>query len=175
MVLNFEQKKTIVSEVAEVAKNALSAVVADYRGLSVAELTDLRSKARSMGVYLRVVRNTLAKRAFSETDFACLHEVLTGPLIFAFTQEEPGAAAKLMHDFVKDHDALEVKALVISGKLLPVSELKTVAKLPSRDEAIATLMSAMNATITQFVRTVAEPHAKLVRTLAAIRDKKQAA
>ena len=175
MALNFEQKKTIVNEVAAVAKNALSAVVADYRGLTVAQLTDLRGKAREMGVYLRVIRNTLARRALENTDFACLHEALSGPLIFAFTQEEPGACAKLMRDFVVDHEALEVKALAINGKLLPVSELNTIAKLPSRDEAIATLMSVMKATITQFVRTIAEPHTKLVRTMAAVRDKKQAA
>jgi len=175
VALNLEQKKTIVSEVAGVAKNALSAVAADYRGLTVAEMTDLRIKAREMGVYLRVIRNTLARRAVEGTDFACLHESLTGPLIFAFTQEEPGAAAKLMYDFIKDHEVLEVKALAINGKLLPVSELAAIAKLPSRDEAIATLMSVMTATITQFVRTMAEPHAKLVRTMAAVRDKKQAA
>ena len=175
MALNLEQKKTIVNEVASVAKNALSAVIADYRGLTVAELTDLRGKAREMGVYLRVIRNTLARRAVSGTDFACLHEALAGPLIFAFTQEEPGAAAKLVRDFVKDHEMLKVKALVINGKLLPVSELNTIAKLPSRDEAIAMLMSVMKATVTQFVRTMAEPHAKLVRIMAAVRDKKQAA
>lgn len=175
MALNFEQKKTIVSEVANVAENALFAVVADYRGLTVAQLADLRGKAREMGVYLRVIRNTLARRALENTDFACLHEALSGPLIFAFTQKEPGACAKLMRDFAVDHEALEVKALAINGKLLPVSELNTIAKLPSRDEAIATLMSIMKATITQFVRTIAEPHAKLVRTMAAVRDKKQAA
>jgi large subunit ribosomal protein L10 len=175
VALNLEQKKAIVDEVANVAKNALSAVVADYCGLTVAELTDLRGKARDMGVYLRVIRNTLARRALEDTDFACLHEALSGPLIFAFTQKEPGAAAKLMRDFIKDHEILEVKALAINGKLLPVSELNTIAKLPSGDEASAILMSVMKATITQFVRTIAEPHAKLVRTMAAVRDKKQAA
>ena len=175
MALNLEQKKAIVSEVAEVASDALSAVVANYRGLTVAELSDLRVKARDMNVYLRVVRNTLAKRALEGTEFSCLHEVLFGPLIFAFSRKEPGAAAKLMHDFAKDHEILEVKALVINGQLLPASELHVIAKLPSRDEAIAALMLVMNATITQFVRTLAEPHAKLVRIMAAVRDKKQAA
>ena len=175
MALDLEQKKVIVSEVAEVASDALSAVVANYRGLTVAELNDLRIKARSMDVYLRIVRNTLVKRALEGTEFNCLHEVLFGPLIFAFSRKEPGAAAKLMRDFAKDHEILEVKALVINGQLLPASELNAIAKLPSHDEAIATLMSVMNATITQFVRTLVEPHAKLVRTMAAVRDKKQAA
>lgn len=175
MALNLEQKKAIVAEVAEVAKSALSAVIADYRGLTVAELNDLRVKARDSGVYLRVVRNTLAKRALENTEFSCLHESLIGPLVFAFSREEPSAAARLMRDFVKDHEILEVKALAIGGQMLPASELQTVAKLPSRDEAIASLMAVMQAPIAKLVRTLAEPHAKLVRTLAAVRDKKQAA
>jgi large subunit ribosomal protein L10 len=175
VVLNFEQKKVIVSEINKVATNALSAVVADYRGLTVAEMTDLRIKARNNSVYLRVIRNTLAKRALEGTEFTCLQEALGGPLVFAFAHEEPGAAAKLFRDFAKDHEALEVKALVVSGQLLPASELDKVAKLPSRDEAIAMLLSVMQAPITKFVRTLAEPHAKLVRTVAAVRNQKEAA
>jgi large subunit ribosomal protein L10 len=175
VALNLEQKKAIVAEVTEVAKDALSAVIADYRGLTVAELNDLRVKARDSGVYLRVVRNTLAKRALENTEFSCLHESLTGPLIFAFSREEPSAAARLMRDFVKDHEILEVKALAIGGQMLAASELQAVAKLPKRDEAIASLMAVMQAPITKFVRTLNEPHAKLVRVLAAVRDKKQAA
>lgn len=175
MALNFEQKKAIVAEMADIASKALSAVVSDYRGLTVAEVTELRKKARESNVELRVVRNTLAKRAIAETEFKCLAEVLTGPLILAFAKEEPGAAARVIQDFIKDHDALEVKALALGGKLLSASALKTIASLPSRNEAIASLMSVMKAPMSKFVRTCAEPHAQLVRIIAAIRDKKQAA
>ena len=174
MALNLEQKKVIVAEVSAVAANALSAVAADYRGLTVSEVTELRSKARERGVVLRVVRNTLARRALENTDFDCMRDVLTGPLVLAFSQNEPGAAAKLFKDFMKEHEKLEVKALAISGQLLGAKDLDVVAKLPTRDEAIAILMSVMKAPVEKFVRTLAEPHAKLVRTIAAIRDKQAA-
>jgi len=173
VALNLEQKKAIVSEVAEVAANALSAVIADYRGLTVAEMTALRSKARESGVYLRVVRNSLAKRAVENTAFACLHDVLTGPLVFAFSKEEPGAAARLIKDFIKEHENFEVKALAISGQLLAAKDIDQIAKLPSRDEALVLLLSVMQAPITKLVRTLAEPQAKFVRVVAAIRDQKQ--
>lgn len=175
MPLTLEQKKVIVSEVAEAASQALSAVVADYRGLTVVEMTELRAKARELNVYMRVVRNTLARRAMEGSDFACLQEKLTGPLILAFSKTEPGAAARLIRDFVKDHASLEVRALAVGGQLLSSEQLEAVAKLPTRDEAISMLMSVMQAPIGKFVRTLAEPHAKLVRTLAAVRDKKQQA
>lgn len=175
MALNFEQKKAIVAEMEGIAKKAISAVASDYRGLTVAEMTMLRQKARDANVTVRVIRNKLARRAFADTDFSCMSDVLTGPMLMAFSVEEPGAAAKLIKDFVKEHEALEVKALALSGQLLMASDLDKVAKLPSRDEAIATLMSVMKAPITKFVRTCAEPHAKLVRTIAAVRDKKSAA
>lgn len=175
MTLNLEKKRAIVAEMAEVASNAISAVASDYRGLTVAEMTELRKKAREANVYLRVVRNTLARRAFFETDFACLSEILTGPLVLAFSREEPSAAARLIKEFIKEHEQLEVKALALNGKLFMASDLERVASLPSRDEAIAMLMSVMKAPIAKFVQTCAEPHAKFVRTVAAVRDKKQAA
>lgn len=173
MALRLEDKKAIVAEVAEVATNALSVVAADYRGLPVANMTKLRADARKAGVYMRVVRNTLARRAFEGTEFACMNDALVGPLLLAFSQHEPGAAAKLIRDFMKTNDKLAVKALAIGGKLLDAKQLDTVAKLPNKEEAIATLMAVMNAPITKFVRTLAEPHAKLVRTIAAVRDQKQ--
>lgn len=175
MALKLEDKKVIVAEVAEVAKSAYSAVAAEYRGLSVAEMTELRSKAREGGVYLRVVRNTLARRAVEGTDFACMQDILVGPLVLAFSREEPGAAARVIKDFAKDHKKLEVKAVSISGKLLPASELEALAKMPTYEQAISTLMSVMKAPISKFVRTLAEPHAKLVRTVAAVREQKEAA
>jgi len=173
VALRLEDKKAIVAEVAEVATNALSVVAADYRGLPVANMTKLRADARKAGVYMRVVRNTLARRAFEGTEFACMSDALVGPLLLAFSQHEPGAAAKLIRDFMKTNDKLAVKALAIGGKLLDAKQLDTVAKLPNKEEAIATLMAVMNAPITKFVRTLAEPHAKLVRTIAAVRDQKQ--
>lgn len=173
MALRLEDKKAIVAEVAEVATNALSVVAADYRGLPVTNMTKLRADARKAGVYMRVVRNTLARRALEGTEFECLKEILVGPLLLAFSQHEPGAAAKLLRDFMKTNEKLEVKALAIGGRLLDAEQLDAVAKLPNKEEAIATLMSVMKAPISKFVRTLAEPHAKLVRTIAAVRDQKQ--
>lgn len=175
MTLRLEDKQAIVAEVGEVAQNALSAVTAEYRGLSVGEMSQLRVQARSSGVYLRVVRNTLARRALEGTGFACLQDTLVGPLLLAFSQQEPGAAARLIKTFSKQNEKLQVKALAFGGQLLPVNELDKLASLPTRDEAIATLMAVMKAPITKLIRTLAEPHAKLVRTVAAVRDQRQAA
>ncbi|MES2141535.1 MAG: 50S ribosomal protein L10 [Pseudomonadota bacterium] len=175
MTLRLEDKQAIVAEVGEVAKSALSAVTAEYRGLSVGEMSKLRVQARSSGVYLRVVRNTLARRALEGTDFVCLQDTLVGPLLIAFSQQEPGAAARLIKAFTKQNEKLVVKALAFDGQLLPVNEIDKLASLPTRDEAIATLMAVMKAPITKLVRTLAEPHAKLVRTVAAVRDQRQAA
>jgi large subunit ribosomal protein L10 len=174
VVLKLEDKKTIVNEVSGVAKQALSLVAAEYSGITVDQLTNLRKSARNSGVYMRVVRNTLARRALEGTQFACIQEKLVGPLLLAFSNEDPGAAARLIKDFVKTNEKLKVKALAIDGQLLPPEGLNQLASLPTRDQAIALLMSVMNAPITKFVRTLAEPHAKLVRTIAAVRDQKQA-
>lgn len=175
MVLKLEDKKAIVSEVAAVAKQAVSLIAAEYSGLTVSQLTGLRKSAREAGVYMRVVRNTLARRALEGTQFACMQQTLVGPLLLAFSTEDPGAAARLIKDFVKENEKLKVKALAIDSQLLPPEGLSKLASLPTRDEAIAQLMSVMKAPITKLVRTMAEPHAKLVRTLAAIRDAKQSA
>lgn len=175
MTLRLDDKKAIVAEVTKIAKQATAVVAAEYAGLTVAQLTALRQSARESGVYMRVVRNTLASRAFEGTSFACMQSALVGPLLLAFSQEEPSAAARLVRDFAKTCDKLKVKALSVEGKLLPPSELAALASLPTRPEAISQLMSVMQAPITKFVRTLVEPHSKLVRTIAAIRDKKQAA
>lgn len=175
MVLKLENKKEIVAEVSSIAADSVAAVVAYYSGLTVAEMTDLRVKARQSGVYLRVVRNTLARRAVVDTEFECLNDSLTGPVVLAFSREEPSAAARLVRDFSKDHDKLEVKVLAVGGDLYEAAQLAVIAKLPTKDEAIAQLMSVMQAPITKFVRTLNEPTAKLVRTFAALRDQKAAA
>ena len=174
MALRLAQKQAIVAEVNEAAASALSAVLSDYRGLTVEEMTALRAKARASGVYLKVIRNSLAKRALEGTDYECLDEALVGPTMLAFSQEEPGSAARLLKDYAKDHDALEVKALSIGGQLLAADEIDRIAKLPTLDEARAMLMSVMLAPITKLARTLNEVPGKLVRTLAAIRDSKEA-
>ena len=175
MPLNLEQKKAVVAEVAEVASNAYSAVAAEYRGLTVEEMTELRAQARKSGVYLRVVKNTLARKAVEDTDFACMQEGMVGPLVIAFSQEDPGSAARVVGDFAKEHEKLEVKLVSIGGKLLPPEEIKTLAKMPTYDEAIAQLMSVMQAPVAKLARTINEVPGKLVRTLAAVRDAKEAA
>lgn len=174
MVLKLEDKKTIVNEVSGVAKQALSLVAAEYSGIPVDQITDLRKSARNANVYMRVVRNTLARRALEGTQFACIQEKLVGPLLLAFSNEDPGAAARLIRDFAKANEKLKVTALAIDGQLLGPEGLNQLANLPTRDQAIAMLMSVMLAPITKFVRTLNEPHAKLVRTIAAVRDQKQA-
>lgn len=173
MPLKIENKKAIVAEVAEVAKKSTSVVAADYCGLTVKQLTELRKTARNSGVYMRVVRNTLARRAFEGTQFECMDPALVGPLVLAFSKDDPAAAARIIKDFAKKFDKLVVKALSLNGALLPASDLNRLASLPTRDQAIAQLMSVMLAPITKFVRTLAEPHAQVVRVVAAVRDKKQ--
>ena len=174
MALRLEQKQQIVAEVNEIAASALSAVVADYRGLTVSEMTEMRSKARESGVYLRVVRNTLAKRAVEGTDYACLDEAFVGPTLVAFSQEDPGSAARLIKDYAKDHDALEVKAVSIGGELFGADQIDRVAKLPTLDEARAMMLAVMQAPVVKLARTLNEVPGKLARTVAAIRDQKQA-
>ncbi|MDT8449743.1 MAG: 50S ribosomal protein L10 [Wenzhouxiangellaceae bacterium] len=175
MALTLEQKKAVVAEVSEVAKTAYSAVAAEYRGIPVGKMTEMRAKARNGGVYLKVAKNTLVKRAVEGTEFECMAEELTGPLLFAFSVEDPGAAARLIKAVAKDDDRLVVRLVAMGAKLYDPSELERLASLPTRDQAIAMLMGVMKAPIEKFVRTLAEPHAKLVRTLAAVRDSKQAA
>ena len=174
MALRLEQKQEIVSEVNEIAGSALSAVVADYRGLTVEEMTVLRSKARSSGVFVKVIRNSLAKRAVAGTEFECLNDALVGPTLIAFSQEDPGSAARLLKDCVKDYDDLEVRAVSIGGELFDAGSLERVASLPTRDEAIATLMRVMIAPVEKLARTFNEVPGKLVRVVAAVRDQKQA-
>jgi large subunit ribosomal protein L10 len=175
MALSFAQKEIIVAEVAEVAKGAHSAVGAEYRGLTVEQMTRLRVEARKAGVYVRVVKNTLARRALQDTDFACMSEGLKGPLVLAFSREDPGSAARVMEAFAKDHNKVEVRLVALGGKLLDPSELGNLAKMPTRDQAISLLMAVMKAPVQKLAATINEVPGKLVRTIAAIRDAKEAA
>jgi large subunit ribosomal protein L10 len=175
MPLTLEEKKAVVAEVAEVANGAYSAVAAEYRGLSVAEMTRLRVSARENNVYLRVMKNTLTRRALEDTDFACMGERLTGPLLLAFSRQDPGAAARVARDFAKEYGNFQVTMLSVGGRLLEAAEIDRLASLPTRDQAISMLMSVMQAPVAKFARTLNEVPSKLVRTLAAIREQKQQA
>jgi large subunit ribosomal protein L10 len=175
MPMKLEGKKAVVAEVSDVAKNAKFAMVASYRGLSVSQMTQLRVKARAGGIYLRVVRNTLARLAVQETSFVCLQEVLVGPMVLIFSTGEAGDAARLIRDFAKENSLLEIKAVSFGNTVLAGSALESVAKLPTRDQAISMLMSVMQAPVTKFVRTTAETYASLVRVVAAVAEQKKAA
>ena len=174
MALNLEQKKVVVAEVAKVAASAHSAVAAEYHGLSVEQMTTLRKQARAAGVYLRVIKNTLARRALQGTDFECMGDGLVGPMVLAFSQEDPSSAARVVSAFTKDNTALVVKLVSIGGKLLAPSDIKRLAAMPTRDQAISLLMAVMRAPIEKLARTLNEVPGKLVRTVAAIRDSKSA-
>ena len=167
MALRLEDKKRLVKEVNAVAGDSVTAVAAEYRGLSVEEMTDLRREARKAGVFLRVVKNTLARRAVEGTEFECMKDTLKGPILLAFAKEDPGAAARVINDFAKEHDALQAVSLSIGGELLPGSDLKKLAELPTLDQARAMLLGLFVAPMNQLVRTLAEPSAMLARTLSA--------
>lgn len=162
MALGLEDKKAIVAEVQEAAQGALSAVVADSRGVTVGAMTALRKEAREAGVWMKVVRNTLARRAVEGTQYECLKDVFTGPTLIAFSNEHPGAAARIFKDFAKKNDKFELKGGAFEGNMVSVDMLAT---LPTYDEAIAKLMSVMKEAAA----------GKLVRTIAAIRDQKEQA
>ena len=173
MAIKIAQKKEIVEEVAQAAKSAVSAVLADYRGMSVAEMNAMRVKGRDTGVYLRVVRNTLAKKALAESEFACLQDALVGPTLMAFSQEDPGAAARLLKDYSKEIETLEVKAIAIGGESLGPEQLDRVANLPTLDEARSMLLSVMLAPVTKLTRTLNDIPASVTRVISAVRDNKQ--
>ena len=175
MALNLEDKKALVAEVAAVAANAQSVVAAQYRGLTVGQMTELRAKARTQGVYMRVVKNTLARKALAGTSFEPIGAKLKGPLVLAFSKDDPGAAARVVKDFAKGNDKLVPTLVSLGGEVLPGGELEKVASLPTREQALSMLLGVMKAPIGKFVRTLAEPAAKLARTVAAVRDQKQAA
>jgi large subunit ribosomal protein L10 len=175
MPMNLEDKKALVAEVNAVAAKALSVVGAENRGLTVAQMTELRAKARAQGVFMRVVKNTLARKAVAGTPYECISPALRGPLVLAFSNDDPGAAARVVKAFTKDHDKLVAMLVSLGGQLLGPKDIERVASLPTREQALAQLMGLMKAPISKFVRTLAEPQAKLVRTIAAIRDQKQAA
>nr|VFJ52306.1 MAG: LSU ribosomal protein L10P [Candidatus Kentron sp. DK]VFJ54744.1 MAG: LSU ribosomal protein L10P [Candidatus Kentron sp. DK] len=175
MPLTLEQKKSVVAEVGEVAQSASSVVAAEYRGLTVAQMTELRNQARNADVYVRVVPNRLAFRALEGTDFACVRESLVGPLILAFSRGEASDSARIVSDFAKANEKLIVKFASYGGKLLEGADVKALANMPTKEVALGMLLSVMKAPISKFVRTLAEPHGKLARIIDAVRQQKEAA
>ena len=174
MPLTLQQKQAVVSEVSEVATQAHSVIAAEYQGLTVGEMTQLRIKARESNVLLRVVKNTLAKRAFEGTDYGCMSDELQGQMVYAFSMEEPGGAARVLKGYADSNKKLVVKLIAFGGKLLDPSEIKRLASMPTYDQAISLLMAVMKAPVEKLARTMNEVPGKLTRTVAAIRDQKQA-
>jgi len=170
MALGLADKQALVAEVNEVAASAESVVAAEYKGLSVEQMTEFRARARSEDVYVRVVKNTLAKRAIEGTDFECLGEALQGPLLLAFSRDDPGAAARVVNEFAKENEDLATKAVVIGGVLYGAEDLSRLASLPNLDQARAMLLGVIQAPLTQLVRTLAEPPGMLARVLGARGD-----
>ena len=173
MTLALEQKKQIVADTRESALAAITTVIADYRGMSVSEFTSMRKQARENGVQLQVIRNSLARLALEGTDHECLRDSIAGPTMFAFSPADPGAGARLLKDVKNAGGGLEVKAISVAGKLCSGEELDRVASLPTKDEAIAKLMSVMLGPVTKLTQTMQSIPSKLVRTIAAVRDQKE--
>ena len=173
MALKLEEKKVVVAEVNAVAAKALSVVGAENRGLTVTQMTDLRAKARKEGVYLRIVKNTLARRAVAGTSFECISPALKGPVVLAFSNDDPGAAARIVKAFSKDNEKLVPTLVSLGGQLLKPDSLERVAALPTRAQAVSQLLGVLKAPIGKFVGTLAAPNSKLVRTLAAVLEAKK--
>ena len=175
MALNLEQKKEVVAELANVAAKAHSLVAAEYAGLTVAQLTELRKKARQDGVFLKVAKNTLVARAVAGTEYECVKEALTGPLLFAFSKEDPGAAGRLIKDFAKTNDKLVAKVVAMGGKMYPGSHVEKLASLPTRDQALSIFAGLLLQPATMLARVLAEPASQVARVLSQIGEQKKAA
>jgi large subunit ribosomal protein L10 len=171
--LNLEEKKAAVAEISAKVADSQAIVVAEYRGLEVGDMTALRAKARASGVYLRVLKNTLARRAVSDTAFAGLADHMVGPLAYGMSSD-PVAVAKVMNEFAKSNEKFVVKAGAMANVVMSAKDVATLASMPSRDELLAKLLGTMQAPIAQFVRTLNEVPTKFVRGLAAVRDKQAA-
>ena len=172
MSLNLESKKEVVAEIAARLAKAQTVILAEYRGLPVEAITVLRARARSNGVYLRVLKNTLARRAVQGTPFEKLSDQMVGPLAYGIS-DDPVAAAKVLHTYAKENDKLVIKGGAMSGQLMTAKEVGQLAMMPSREELLAKLLGTMQAPIAKFVQTLNEVPSKFVRTLAAVRDQKE--
>lgn len=174
MALNLAQKKEVVAELANVASSAYSLVAAEYAGLTVGQLTELRKKARQSGVYLKVAKNTLVARAVEGTDYECVKDSLTGPLLYAFSKEDPGAAGRLIKEFAKANDKLKPRLVSLGGQKYPGSHVDVLASLPTRDQALSMLLSVMVQPATMLVRLLSEPASQIARVTNAVGQQKAA-
>ena len=172
MGLNLEEKQAVVAEIGAQVAQAQAIVVAEYRGLGVAAMTDLRKKARGSGVYLRVLKNTLARRAVAETPFAGLSDKMVGPLAYGICSD-PVKVAKVLHEFAKGNDKFVIKSGALANLVMSAKDVANLASMPSREELLAKLLGTMQAPIATFVRTLNEVPGRFVRTLAAVRDQKE--
>lgn len=174
MALNLAQKKEVVAELADVAGKAVSLVAAEYAGLTVGQLTDMRRKARESGVYLKVAKNTLVARAVDGTEYQCVSNALTGPLLYAFSHEDPGAAGRLIKEFAKANEKLKPRLVAIGGQMYPGTHVDVLASLPTREQALGLLLNVMSQPATLLVRVMAEPATQLARVINAAGQKKAA-
>ena len=172
MGLSLEQKQAMVSEVSAKLANAQTLIVAEYRGLDVERVTQLRSKARKSGVYLRVLKNTLARRAVQGTPFEKLSGQMVGPLMYGIS-EDPVAGAKVLSEFAKENELFVIKAGAMSGSVMSAQDIKALASLPGREQLLATLLGTMQAPVAKLARTMNEVPGKFVRTLAALKEQKE--
>ena len=175
MALNLAQKKEVVAELADVAGKAVSLVAAEYAGIAVGQLTDMRRKARESGVYLKVAKNTLVARAVDGTEYQCVSNALTGPLLYAFSHEDPGAAGRLIKEFAKDNAQLKPRLVAVGGQMYPGTHVDVLASLPTRDQALSMLLSVLSQPATMLVRVLAEPASQLARATNAVAEQKKAA
>ena len=173
MSLRIEDKQRLVQELNAVASSSISGAIANYSGLNVSEITELRTKARESGVYLKVVKNTLSKRAFSDTSFECLTEELKGPIIIALSKDNLASPARLFKNFSKDYEQLTTVSLAIDGNIFPASDLDRIAQLPSKQEAYSIIARLLQAPIEKAVRTLKEIPTKFTRVAVAVKDNKE--
>ena len=173
MALKIEDKKRIVEEVAAIAADAKSAVAIDYHGIAANRMTDLRKQAREQSVRIRVIKNSLAQRALADTPFACMNEHLSGPMMVAFSLDDPAAAARIIHSLVKEIKDIEVKLISLDGELHDISKLKKLAELPTYEQAVSLMMAVMKAPIEKLLRTIKAPVVQVVRVVAATREQKE--
>ena len=175
MALNLTQKQEVVAELADVASKAFSLVASEYAGLTVSQLTDLRKKARQNGVYLKVAKNTLVSRAVNGTEYDCVKDALTGPLLYAFSEQDPGAAGRLIKDFAKANEKLKPRLVSIGGKVYPGTHVDVLASLPTREQALSMFLSVLVQPATMLVRLLSEPASQLARATNQVAEQKKAA
>lgn len=170
MALRLEDKKKIVEQLTEIAKHSSAVVAANYRGLTVGQMNDLRVSARQSDVHVQVVRNNLARRALESTEFSCMKDALIGPIVLVFSRQDPGASARLVRDFAKANAKLEVKVLSMAGELLEASAIDRIANLPTREQALVQLVNTLQAPIVCSVKAMSAIYIQFVRVCSKVAE-----